>query len=60
MAFSAFEQFEIIRLIPLHLFGNLDISFTNSSLYMVLSVGFFYLVYSSVIGAQGAKLVPGR
>jgi F-type H+-transporting ATPase subunit a len=58
MAFSAFEQFEIIRLIPIHLFGNFDISFTNSSLYMLLSVGFFYLIYKAVI--ENSRLVPGR
>ena len=34
MAYSAFEQFEIIRLIPLHLFGNLDISITNSTVFI--------------------------
>ena len=38
MITSIFEQFEIIRLIPIHPFGNLDLSFTNSSLYLVIAL----------------------
>jgi hypothetical protein len=42
MAYSAFDQFEITRIIPLHLFGNLDISITNSTIFMVIGTGTFY------------------
>jgi hypothetical protein len=37
MAFSAFEQFEILRLIPLGV-GKLDISITNSTIFMAIAV----------------------
>lgn len=50
-------QFEIKRLIPLELFGY-DISFTNSSLFMVLAV---VLISGFLIFAMnGRSLVPGR
>jgi hypothetical protein len=42
MAYSAFDQFEIIRLFPLHFFGNFDISITNSTVFLVLAVAAFY------------------
>jgi len=42
MAYSAFDQFEITRIIPLHLFGNLDISVTNSTVFMLIGTGTFY------------------
>lgn len=58
MALSVFEQFEIIRIIPLHLFGNFDISITNSTLFMLISVGFFYFLYKTNI--ENGLLVPGR
>jgi F-type H+-transporting ATPase subunit a len=51
------HQFEINRLVPIELFG-LDVSFTNSSAFMLLAVlliaGFFTLAM------QGRSLVPGR
>jgi hypothetical protein len=59
MAYSAFEQFEIIRLIPLHLFGNLDISITNSTVFMMLALLFFYFLFS-VSGVKAGSLVPSR
>jgi len=37
MAYSAFEQFEIIRLVPLSI-GKFDLSLTNSSVFMILAV----------------------
>ena len=58
MTYSAFEQFEIIRLIPIHPFGNLDISITNSTLFMALAVGVFYFLYISNI--KTGFLVPER
>ncbi len=54
---SPLEQFEIHPIIPLQM-GNVDVSFTNSSLYMVLTVvitaGFVLL------GMRHRALVPGR
>lgn len=54
---SPLAQFEIKTLIPLQLAGY-DISFTNSSLYMVLSV----LVVAAFVslGMRKRALVPGR
>jgi len=50
-------QFEIKRLIPLDLFGY-DISFTNSSLFMVLAlVGVSAFL---ILAMSGRSLVPGR
>ena len=52
-----FEQFTIERLIPLHL-GPLDISYTNSALFMTIVV-----VASTallVAATSRAALVPGR
>jgi len=55
---STFEQFEIIRLIPLHPFGNLDFSFTNSTLFLVIAV----LLINGLINNNVKKgyLIPGR
>ena len=51
------EQFEIKRLVPAHV-GNLDISFTNSSLFMVVAV---VLVTTLMIaGIRRRSLVPTR
>jgi F-type H+-transporting ATPase subunit a len=56
-AHSPLSQFEIKRLVPIQ-FGDLDLSFTNSSLFMVLTVigvsGFLFL------GMRRGALVPGR
>lgn len=56
MAHSHFDQFEIIRLIPIHLFGNLDISITNSTIFMLTAVGFF----SGIMLMEKGYLVPTR
>jgi len=56
MAYTPFEQFEIIKLIPIHLFGNLDISVTNSTLFMLLAVGFFMFIFS----IEEGLLIPTR
>lgn len=58
MANSVFEQFEIIRIIPLHIFGNFDISITNSTLFMLIAVGFYYFLYKTNV--ENGLLVPGR
>jgi len=54
---SPLEQFEIHPIVSLQL-GNVDVSFTNSSLYMVLTValsaGFVLL------GMRNQALIPGR
>ena len=51
------HQFEIKRLLPLELFG-LDASFTNSALYMLVTVAvtFGFLMYAT----RGRSLVPSR
>ena len=50
-------QFQIKRIVPLELFGH-DISFTNSSLFMVLAL---VLISVFMIAAMGGRaLVPGR
>jgi hypothetical protein len=41
MAYSAFEQFEIVRFIELNL-GGLDLSVTNSSIFLI--IGFLYFI----------------
>lgn len=58
MAHSTFEQFEIQRLIAIHPFGNLDISITNSTIFMLLAVSIFYWIYSNNI--SNGNLIPGR
>ena len=50
-------QFEIKTLIPLKL-GETDVSFTNSSLFMALAIGFAILFL--VLGMRKRDLVPGR
>jgi ATP synthase subunit 6 len=56
---SPLEQFEIISILPIHL-GALDISITNSSIMMFLSVGVF-LVLSQLVGVLGnGFLLPSR
>ena len=51
------HQFEIQRLIKLELFG-VDASFTNSSLWMVITVAAVTML--TVWGMSGRALVPGR
>lgn len=56
-AFDPMHQFEIIRLIPVEIFG-VDASFTNSSLFMVIAV---ILISGFIIfSMSGRALVPGR
>lgn len=54
--FSAFDQFEIIRIIPIHPFGNLDLSITNSTIFMAIAVGYFLWIYNTNV----SNIVPGR
>lgn len=56
MAYNHFDQFEIIRLIPFHPFGNLDISITNSTIFMVTAVLAFY----ALTNLEKGFIVPTR
>jgi len=51
------HQFEIHRLLPLKIEG-IDVSFTNSSLFMVLSIAFATFFFMG--GIFRAQLIPGR
>jgi len=58
-AYSAFDQFEIIRLLPIHPFGNLDISVTNATVFMILAiVTWQYLVKVNI--EENGTIVPHR
>ena len=54
---SPLEQFEIVRLAPMEI-GGLDVSFTNSSLWMVISV----VAVTTLLTASMSRraMVPGR
>jgi F-type H+-transporting ATPase subunit a len=54
--FSPLEQFAIISLIPIHV-GNLYLSFTNSSLFMLITVASLLLLIS-LVTLNGGYLVP--
>ncbi len=56
-AHGPLEVFEIRRIIPIHI-GNLDLSFTNSSLLMLIAVAL--VTWFLVAAARGARLVPTR
>ena len=51
------EQFEILPIIPLDL-GGMDISFTNSSLWMMIATGAIILFF--FLATRRAALIPGR
>lgn len=55
---SPFEQFEIVRLISIGI-GKWDISFTNSSLLMVIG-SVIVLLISRLVTFEGGKVVPNR
>lgn len=54
---SPIEQFRIHPIVPIHL-GGLDLSFTNSALWMAISVVAASLFLA--VGARRRALVPGR
>ena len=58
MAGSPFEQFEIQRVIPIRLGETLDISVTNSAIYMGIAVGVYMLLYR--VNIEEGTIVPGR
>src|SRR5260370_28472792 len=51
------EQFEVKPIVPLHI-GNLDISFTNASLWMCIVAASAALFLTA--GASSRRLVPTR
>jgi len=55
--FSPLEQFSIIPLIPMKI-GNLYFSFTNSSLFMLLTLSLVLLLIHFVTKKGGGNLVP--
>lgn len=56
-AIDPIHQFEIQKLVDIHLFGR-DFSFTNSSLWMVAILGVVTLIM--IYGTSRRALVPGR
>jgi F-type H+-transporting ATPase subunit a len=54
---SPLEQFEIKRLIPANI-GGLDVSFTNSALFMAIAAAMIALLM--VYSMRGRAIVPGR
>ncbi|AEC06126.1 ATP synthase subunit a-1 (mitochondrion) [Arabidopsis thaliana] len=56
-AASPLDQFEIVPLIPMHI-GNFYFSFTNPSLFMLLTLSFFLLLIHFVTKKGGGNLVP--
>ena len=58
MAYSAFEQFEIVRFIELNL-GGLDLSVTNSSIFLI--IGFLYFIWLLSFGnIIKGSIIPSR
>jgi F-type H+-transporting ATPase subunit a len=58
MIYTPLEQFSIISLIPIRL-GNVYLSFTNSSLYLLITTGLVFLFFYMII-QKGGYLVPSR
>ncbi len=56
-AHSPLAQFEIKRLVPIHI-GGLDASFTNSALWMLIAIALATLLLT--FGVRRRALVPGR
>src|SRR5712692_2777908 len=54
---SPLHQFVIERLVPLHI-GGIDLSFSNSALFMAISVA--VITAFLTLSMSGAKLVPSR
>jgi F-type H+-transporting ATPase subunit a len=54
---SPLEQFEIHPILPINI-GGLDLSFTNSALWMVIAAGLVYVLV--MYGARHRSMVPGR
>lgn len=58
MIFTPLEQFAIVSLIPIR-FGKYDLSFTNSSLSLLLATGLVVVLFS-LVTQNGGFLVPSR
>ena len=58
MFFSPLEQFTLITLFPIYI-GNYYLSFTTSSLYMILSAGFFFCILK-LVTKSGGLLIPSH
>ena len=58
MIYTPLEQFSIISIIPIH-FGNIYLSFTNSSLYLLFTTGLVILLFY-LVTQNGGFLVPSR
>ena len=56
MNYSFLDQFDIIRIIPCQ-FGNLDISITNSTLFLGLAT--FYIVFMCQTNVENGLIIPG-
>ena len=56
--YSPLEQFSIFSIIPIHI-GSLYFSFTNSSLYLLLTTGLVFLLFHMVT-LNGGNLIPSR
>jgi F-type H+-transporting ATPase subunit a len=56
-AHNPLEQFQIKRLIPIHI-GDLDLSFTNSALFMLIAVALITLFLTYAMRSRA--LIPGR
>jgi F-type H+-transporting ATPase subunit a len=58
MIFTPLEQFSIFSILPIR-FGNIDVSFTNSSLYLFFATGLIVLLLY-LVTQHGGFLVPSR
>jgi F-type H+-transporting ATPase subunit a len=58
LGFSFFDQFEILRLVDLSIGGNLDLSITNSTVFLL--VAFFVLFFLFKGNNENGNIVPGR
>ncbi|MEO1309709.1 MAG: F0F1 ATP synthase subunit A [Pseudomonadota bacterium] len=58
MAAGPMEQFEILRIVNLRLFDSIDISFTNSSLWMTIAVAVAIAFFTAA--SRGRALIPSR
>ena len=58
MIYTPLEQFSIVSIIPIH-FGNVYLSFTNSSLYLFFATGLVVLLFY-LVTQNGGFLVPSR
>ena len=58
MATNPMEQFEVKTIGPKIVLGNIDISFTNSALFMVVVVALITIFFT--VSTQKKSLIPGK